>query len=434
MTQTYRTDDFARWGAGQGFDLSPAQVDINFWDMVQRMIAQEARPDPAPGIDHFVISGINMYVHMTDGTVLGPYVLPVAVYRSRGDWQPETPYSALDTVANNGGLYAVVIAHTSALTFDPGASDGSGNDYYSLMIQTPGSALPSGGAVGMVLEKSTTVDYATTWGYKLPEDGNAREYLIKLSTAQQDADWGEPNAADIGFVPATGSALTADTVADALEELAESGFSGSAADVEYTPNTGSGLTDDNVQDALNTLGAAVADTTPIGRQTMWVPATAMTPRLTNGPTPGLIEVTSNKNIIKTLNFDATTQQFAQFDIAMPKSWDEGVVYYKVYWSNPSTSSVFGVVWGLDAVSVSNGYFLDTNFGTTIYVNDTGGSFDTMWISPQSAALTVGGFTPEESYVQFRISRVPADSLDTMTVVARLHGIQLYYNTNIGTDD
>jgi hypothetical protein len=47
---------------------------------------------------------------------------------------------------------------------------------------------------------------------------------------------------------------------------------------------------------------------------------------------------------------------------------------------------------------------------------------------------VGGFTPEESYVQFRISRVPADSLDTMTVVARLHGIQLYYNTNVGTDD
>jgi len=431
---TYRTDDFARWGAGQGFNLTAAQVDINFWDMVQRMIVQEARPDPAPGISHFVISGINMYVHMTDGTVLGPYELPVAVYRSRGDWTPETPYSVLDTVAANGGLYAVAVAHTSELTFNPDASDGLGNDYYVLMIQTPGSALPSGGAVGQVLEKSTTVDFATTWGWKLPVDGDAGEMLIKQSSTQQDAKWGTVNAADIEFVPVTGSTLTSDTVAEALEELSGAGFSGSAADVSYTPNTGSGLTDDNVQDALNTLGEGLADATPVGRQTMWVPATAMAPRITNGPLPAVIEVTSNKNIIKTLNFDATTQQYAQFDITMPKSWDGGPVNYMVYWSHPTTSSVFGVAWSLDAVSISNGYFLDTGFGTAVLVRDTGGSFDTMWISPESTPLTIGGFAPSQTYVQFRISRVPADSLDTMTVVARLHGIQLYYNTTAGTDD
>src|SRR5678816_4767140 len=156
MTQTYRTNDVARWGTGQGFNLTAAQVDINFWDLVQRMLAQEARPDAAAGIDHFEIVGINMFVHMTDATVLGPYELPVATFNDRGEWAPETDYSKMDTFSINGGLYVVIWDHTSELTFDAGANDGAGHDYYQLMIQTPGSAMPAGGAVGMLLKKTTT--------------------------------------------------------------------------------------------------------------------------------------------------------------------------------------------------------------------------------------------------------------------------------------
>ena len=94
MTQTYRTDDSARsGGTGQGFNLFAAQVDINFWDLIQRMIAQEARPDPSAGIAYFEINGTMMYVHMTDGTVLGPYELPVATFLDRGVRAPLTAYN-----------------------------------------------------------------------------------------------------------------------------------------------------------------------------------------------------------------------------------------------------------------------------------------------------------------------------------------------------
>jgi hypothetical protein len=205
VTQTYRTNDVARWGTGQGFNLTAAQVDINFWDIVQRMIAQEARPDPSAGIDHFEIIGVNMYVHMTDATVLGPYVLPVATFHDRGAWAPSTVYSVMDTFSVNGGLYVVIFDHTSGTTFDPGANDGSGHDYYQLMIQTPGSSLPSGGAVGQILKKTTTTDYAVGWG--------------------------QDDAALVTFAPATGSVLTSINVADALEEVAA--LSG-AATVTYT--------------------------------------------------------------------------------------------------------------------------------------------------------------------------------------------------------
>ena len=229
MTQTYRTNDPARWGTGQGFNLSPAQVDINFWDLIQRMIAQESRPDPSAGISYFSISGTMMYVHMTDATVLGPYELPVATFLDRGVWAPATVYSKMNTFTINGGLYVVVFDHTSGATFDPGANDGLGNDYYQLMIQTPGSSLPSGGAVGQLLVKTTTADYAVGWGYT--------------------------DASVVSFEPSTGSTLTASNVADALEELT-SGGAVAASGVSYAPSTASGLTSTNVQDALDELGSS----------------------------------------------------------------------------------------------------------------------------------------------------------------------------------
>jgi hypothetical protein len=406
MTQTYRTDDFARWGSGQGFNLSPEQVDINFWDLVQRMIAQEARPDPAPGIDHFEIVGINMYVHMTDATVLGPYVLPVALYNDRGEWEPEVAYSVMDTFSINGGLYVVIFDHTSELTFDAGANDGAGHDYYQLMIQTPGSALPAGGAVGMLLVKTTETDYAAGWGYT--------------------------DASVVNFSPADESTLISNNVADALEELAAADFTGDAADVVYDPAT-SGLTATDVQGALDELAAA-STSGAAGRQTIWVPAVAMTPRTTNGAAAGSVETATNKNMIRTLDFDAGTAEYAQFDIAMPKSWDRGNLYYKAFWSHAATTTNFGVSFAMVSVAVSNADALDVAFGSIVATNDTGGATNIQYVTGESAPMTVAGTPVEGDVIMFRINRNPADSGDTLAVDARLHGVQIFYATSAGTDD
>jgi hypothetical protein len=403
MTQVYRTDDMARWGTGQGFNLSAAQVDINFWDLVQRMLAQEARPDAAAGIDHFEIVGIMMYVHMTDATVLGPYELPVATFLDRGEWAPDTVYSKMDTFSINGGLYVVIFNHTSEATFDPGANDGAGHDYYQLMIQTPGSAMPAGGAVGALLVKTTTTDYAVGWGYT--------------------------SADVVTFDPADGSTLTSDNVADALEELAAGGGGGGdAGDVVYDPTT-SGLTATDVQGAIDELAAADA----VGRQTIWMPAAAMTPRITNGAGSGAVETATNKNMIKTLDFDTTTIEYAQFDIAMPKSWNLGNLAFKAFWSHASTTTNFGVSFALVAVAVSNADALDVAFGSSAQVTDTGGTANTQYVSDESGALTVAGTPAFGDLIMFRINRVPTDSGDTLAIDARLHGIHLYYTTDTATD-
>ncbi len=253
---TYRTTDLAKWGAGIGMRLSATQVDVNFWDINVRLDALEALPAPTAGIDDFTISGRNLYLTLTDATILGPQTLPIATYRSRGAWAPETNYSALDTVTINGGLVEVLIPHTSGLTFDIAANDGMGHDYYSQMLDDPGNALPSGGAEGQILIKSASTSYAVTWAWRYPGSGLAGMVPIQQSSTQDDVEFGYVQAENVEFTPSSDSSLTSDNVADAIEEAANA--VGDAADMPYSPSSDSGLTSETVADALDELGVAVA--------------------------------------------------------------------------------------------------------------------------------------------------------------------------------
>lgn len=179
-----------------------------------------------------------------------------------------------------------------------------------------------------------------------------------------------------------------------------------------------------------TLNAAGGGT---GKQTIWVPASAMLPRITNGPSLGSLETSTNRVNVSTLDFDPTTQEFAQFQVAMPKSWDEGTVTFEAIWYHPSTTTNFGVVWSIAGVALSDGNALDTAFGTAVLVTDTGGTTNAVYDSPESTAVTIGNTPAENDYVVFQVARVPANASDTMAVDARLLGVRLLYTTNAGND-
>lgn len=114
------------WGAGKGSNLTPAEVDANFYDADTRLSALETAPPEAAGIANVEISGLNWMVTLTDSTVLDPVPIPVPVFRFRGEWAAFTLYSELDsfTVAG-GGLWTTLVAHTSGAAFDPDATTGS---------------------------------------------------------------------------------------------------------------------------------------------------------------------------------------------------------------------------------------------------------------------------------------------------------------------
>ena len=142
---------------------------------------------------------------------------------------------------------------------------------------------------------------------------------------------------------------------------------------------------------------------------------------------------ANNPDILTLDFDAGTAEYAQFAIPMPKSWDEGTVTFEAHWSHAATTTNFGVVWSLQAVAVSNADTIAAAYGTAQTSTDTGGTTDSLYISPESSAITVAGTPAAGDMVFFRIARVATDGADTLAVDARLHGITLFINTSALTD-
>lgn len=134
MTVTYR--NAGPWGSGKGSNLTPAEVDGNFWDVVQA-IANFTAPD-AVSIADIVVTGNAFTVVLTDDTELGPFTLPIAGITARGDWANSTAYARNDIVrdADTGNLYMTLQPHTSAAspaTFDPDLIISSANAWRLLI-------------------------------------------------------------------------------------------------------------------------------------------------------------------------------------------------------------------------------------------------------------------------------------------------------------
>jgi hypothetical protein len=165
-----------------------------------------------------------------------------------------------------------------------------------------------------------------------------------------------------------------------------------------------------------------------GKSTIWVPANAMTPRITNGAAPGTTESTTNKVMNSTLDFDTTTAEFAQFRVAMPKGWDEGTVTFIPYWTASSGSGT--VIFSLAGVALSNDDAIDTAFGTAVTSSDTLITALDVHAGPESAAITIAGTPAVDDVTYFQIAR---DISDTLGVDAKLIGIKLLYSADALTD-
>lgn len=244
-----------------------------------------------------------------------------------------------------------------------------------------------------------------------------------ITTADGDcmivASDGSSNARVLVYQKANGYAVAHPTASDTIPGIVELA---TTAEAETGTDTARAVTPAGLLAAIS------------GVQTIFVPATAMVARTTNGADAGTTELTTNKIMIKSLDFDAVTEQYAQFMVRMPKSWNESTVTFQAVWSHTATTTNFGVVWSLSAVAVSDDDGLDASFGTAQTSTDTGGTTNDVYVSPASSAITIAGSPAEQDYVVFQISRAVANGSDTMAVDARLHGVTLNFTTNAMTDD
>lgn len=170
----------------------------------------------------------------------------------------------------------------------------------------------------------------------------------------------------------------------------------------------------------------------VGKQTIWIPAGAIKPRTTNGPSVGTVELGTNKIMVVSLDFDAATNEYAQFGVRMPKGWNESSVTGYFLWSS-AISGTNAVVWGLQAVALSDDDAIDAAFGTAQTVTDAQTAQGDLMQSAETGALTVAGTPAAGDWVVFQVYRDAASGSDTLAGDARLHGVVVIYTTDAAND-
>jgi len=181
----------------------------------------------------------------------------------------------------------------------------------------------------------------------------------------------------------------------------------------------------NKLDGVGTLKEA-------GKETIWVPAVAMYPNSTNGCADLAQTELSNGPEIKTLDFDKDSDEFAQFAVAFPKSWNEGTVTFQAFFT-ANTTNTGTTAWGLAGVALADDGALNTAFGTTVVATAKAmsGTANDLAVTAESGAVTIAGSPSTDEYVFFQIQRdVSADGL---TADAKLLGIKLFFTTDAKND-
>jgi len=181
-----------------------------------------------------------------------------------------------------------------------------------------------------------------------------------------------------------------------------------------------------------TLKSGTAAVKVAGKETIFVPAQAMFGTTTNGADAQAIETTATRPEMKVLDFDASTIEYAQFSIAMPKSWDLQEITFQAFWS-PSNTNTGAALIGLQAISVANDATSDIAFPTAVDVTDSGtAALEDVLVSPVSGNVTVTS-AADDTYTYFQVARNATAGGDTFTGDVRLLGIKLFYTTDAAND-
>ena len=169
-----------------------------------------------------------------------------------------------------------------------------------------------------------------------------------------------------------------------------------------------------------------------GKETIWVPASAMYPNTTNGCADLEQVELSNGPEIKTLDFDKDSDEFAQFAVAFPKSWNESTVTFQAYFTADSTNT--GTVsWALNGVSCADNDTINVAFGTAVAptAKAHSGTANDLDVTAESGAVTIAGSPSTDEQVFFQIQRDVSE--DSLTADAKLLGIKLFFTTDAAND-
>ena len=234
------------------------------------------------------------------------------------------------------------------------------------------------------------------------------------------------------------SAITADKIANTTITGAKiANTTIEAAQIANTTITGAKIantTIENAQIANSTIasGKLAFTAKEAGKESIWVPANAMYPNSTNGCAAIAQTELGNGPELKTLDFDKDSDEFAQFAVAFPKSWNESTITYQAFFTANSTNTG-DVVWTLAGTALADNGSLNTAFGTAVATTGKAhsGTANDLDVTAESGAVTIAGSPSTDEFVFFEIKRDVSE--DSLTADAKLLGVKLFFTTDAGND-
>lgn len=202
--------------------------------------------------------------------------------------------------------------------------------------------------------------------------------------------------------------------------------SGQAVRVRYD-GTRLQLTSPNAH-ALKSAALTTSTGITQGLHTIPILAGSMISRVTNGAADGVTELATNDVMLRSKDFDQTTSEGVQFDIPMPKSWNEGTVTAQFGWTAASGAGT--VTWTIAGVAFSDDDAMDAAFGAAQSVTDTLLTANDCHITSVTSAITIAGTPAESDFVKFQIAR---DIADTLSADAKLLWCKVFVTINSAND-
>ena len=290
---------------------------------------------------------------------------------------------------------------------------------------TPALGVPASGTVTN-LTGTASININGTVGATSPSTGDFTTMdatgVATATTFEPDGDTSAGDNAAIGYTAAEGLILTGQ---------------GSTNDVTIKNDADTEVmgvaTGATVANFASVPTVATIEVKVSGKETIWIPSGAMYPSTTNGCAAiAQAETTALRPDLKVLDFATGADEFAQFSVAFPKSWNEGTVTFQPCWTVTGTNTGT-VAWQLGGIAVSSDDTINTAFGTLVATTALAfsGTSNDLMVSVESGAVTIAGSPAVNDQVFFQINRDV--SADTQTGDARLLGVRLFFTTNAAND-
>ena len=316
---------------------------------------------------------------------------------------------------------------SSTITFSSNLATGDSIDFIILLGNVLDLGVPSDSTVtsGKLSGNLVTPGTLDVNGQELILDADA-DTSITADTDDQ-IDIKIAGADDFQFTANTFTAQSGSSIVvpDGGLTFGSTAITSTGAELNILDGVTSTATELNKLDGVGTLKEA-------GKETIYVPAAAMYPNSTNGCADLDQTELSNGPELKSLDFDKDSDEFAQFTVAFPKSWNEGTITFQVFFTADSTNTGT-TAWGLSGVALADNDSCNTAFGTQVVATAKAhsGTANDLDVTAESGAVTIAGSPGVDEQVFFQISRDV--SADDLTADAKLLGVKLFFTTDAAND-